>query len=644
MGRQLLFPRMKTTGSFFLWLSFAVLTARPCAAADGRNTALAFSKAEPTCDQVKVVESAGAAVPGLAVTVKPGANGYPGFILKPKSGGTWDLSGNGYLDAMVENTGKEEVRVFLRVDNEGDWKKNPWNTENAAVGPGETEKVRVYFGHSDGQKPGFPLNAAKVSQLLIFTGKTEKERSFNVAAITAGGAAGEKPPTDPDKIRTIPKGGALLGAGVPVALKKAAGARAELKGGAAVEVSFSGEGQSVTIRPEQGAWDLRDFHQVRVKLRNAGGEALAVTGRVNSWPGPTDEGKLPRPLPAGGSGELVISFLPGTPWTGDGNAHTGKDKIAAGKGTKFISDHVSGVTITSDSAGELKFVIESVNAAAPPAVLPEWLGKRPPVEGDWKMTFQEEFDGKAVNLSKWNIYTANYWDTVTHFTKDNVTLKNGTAMLRYEKKSGRHNDDPKGKELTYASGFLDTYGKWVQRYGYFEARMKLPNAPGLWPAMWLMPDRGLAKGEQWKRASTHEGGMEYDIMEWLARWGPYRFNIAFHWDGYQGDHRQTGSTCIYTDHDKDGFLTSGLLWLPGKAVMYTNGREVARWESPRVSSVPSDLMFTHVMGGWDNNELDDKRLPADFVIDYVRCWQRKDLASEADGVKATEATPAAPVK
>ena len=36
-------------------------------------------------------------------------------------------------------------------------------------------------------------------------------------------------------------------------------------------------------------------------------------------------------------------------------------------------------------------------------------------------------------------------------------------------------------------------------------------------------------------------------------------------------------------------------------------------------------MFTLPMGGWDNDPLDDSQLPADFMIDYVRCWQRKDL-------------------
>jgi hypothetical protein len=36
-------------------------------------------------------------------------------------------------------------------------------------------------------------------------------------------------------------------------------------------------------------------------------------------------------------------------------------------------------------------------------------------------------------------------------------------------------------------------------------------------------------------------------------------------------------------------------------------------------------------GGWDNNAVDDAKLPADYLIDYVRVWQRRDLASSVDG-------------
>jgi len=161
--------------------------------------------------------------------------------------------------------------------------------------------------------------------------------------------------------------------------------------------------------------------------------------------------------------------------------------------------------------------------------------------------------------------------------------------------------------------------------------MKLPDEPGLWPAFWLMPDRGPEAGPQWKRSSTEKGGMEFDIFEHLTRWGPYRYNIAMHWNGYGKNHLATGSQQIYFQPDEDGFITTGLLWLPGKAVFYCNGQVVARWEHDRISNVRSVMMFTMPIGGWDNNSIDGTTLPADWEIDYVRAWQRDDLASEVDG-------------
>jgi hypothetical protein len=45
---------------------------------------------------------------------------------------------------------------------------------------------------------------------------------------------------------------------------------------------------------------------------------------------------------------------------------------------------------------------------------------------------------------------------------------------------------------------------------------------------------------------------------------------------------------------------------------------VWRWDDPRVSNVQSDLILEMTVGGWDNNAVDDKQLPVDYVIDYVR--------------------------
>jgi beta-glucanase (GH16 family) len=576
---------------------------------------------------------------GIAVTVQPGKESFPGVSLVPDGSEVWDLSSFGHVETRVVNTGTAALSLALRVDAKGDWKQSPWNTENKTIKPGDAATLKVIFGYAYGFKPAFKVNPAEIAKVLLFTEKRPFVQSFRVESLVASGPAGEKPPVDPKSVRVVPKNGVLFAgdSGFDVARQSEAkgGASVSLQG-AALKIDFAGgnPGQSVALKPALGKWDLRQALQVRVRLRNAGPAAVTPKVVVGSNDGPADP--VSASIAAGEEKEIVVSFIPKVPWQGikdlDKTAWDGQP----GTGTKFISDAAGPVTILpGPEAGAQSLEVISVVADVPPApAMPDWLGKRPPVEGDWVQTFSEDFEGATLNPGVWNIYTENHWDKRSHFSKDNVILQDGKAILRYEKKTGFHNDDPRLKQTDYATGFLDTYGKWVQRYGYFEARMKLPSAPGLWPAFWLMPDRGVAEGPQWKRADTGRGAMEFDIMEFLSRWGPYRFNIAFHWDGYGKEHKQTGTTKIYFQPDKEGYVTSGLLWLPGLAVIYANGKEVARLETPRMSNVPSDIMFTHVSGGWDNNGIEDSTLPDDFVIDYVRAWQCKDLASSVDGSPA----------
>jgi len=322
--------------------------------------------------------------------------------------------------------------------------------------------------------------------------------------------------------------------------------------------------------------------------------------------------------------------------------------------TRHFKSHLAtGVTFLSDkSDGAKSFQVTVLAACNPPPVLPAWLGQRPPVAGEWTKTFEENFDGSSLNLNRWNCYMegGNPWDRRTHFSKENLIVKNGTLALRVAKKRGFHNDDPETKiETDFATGYADTFGKWTQRYGYFESRMKLPTAKCLWPAFWLLPDRGVnTPANQWgkmdARGGTKDGGMEFDIMENLSVWGVQRYNIAMHFDGYMKYHKTLGAEDNYVPADKDGYITSGLLWTPGSAIFYGNGKELFRWEGPRVSSVQSYVILEHVTGGWEKEPLDAAQLPADFIVDYVRVWQRKDLASPEDGPKPNDGNPLHPNK
>lgn len=571
-------------------------------------------------DQVTVSRIDGE--PGVVVTCRPGANAYPGVVVKPQEP-VWDLSAFGHVEARITNRGKAASGVSLRVDNAGDWTTSPWNSETVWLRPGETGTVRVRFGYSWGN-PGFALDPSRIPQMLVFVGGTDQEQMFRLEGLVAGGAPGEKPPVNPWDVRTRPEGGVLLGEGTQVV---AAGkARAELldeQGTQALRVTLpAGDGEAAALlKPAVGMWDLRDWLEVSLHARNDGAGPAVVRARLESrgQPGPwvsTDE------LAPGAEADLVLPSAGGV-------VELGEPGTATVGGSSVEGDAVSGVALSATGDGERVVVLGTVRATVPPAPeLPAWLGSRPPVPGEWQQTLAEEFDGAVLNDAVWSIRHPNYWDKRSHFSQDNVILGDGVLRLRFEKKRGHADDDPAKPETDWATGFITSTTKWRQRYGYFECRIKLPKAPGLWPAFWMMPDRGPDAGPG--RESTSNGGMEFDILEYLTRYGPYRYNIACHWDDYGKDHKSTGTDRIYVQPDSEGFITAGLLWGPGQATFYANGQPVCRFDSARVASVPEYILFTAVSGGWGGNELTGEGLPDDLVLDYVRAWQREDWAGDGE--------------
>ncbi len=102
------------------------------------------------------------------------------------------------------------------MDNGGDWRNNPWNTEQVYLKPGERATVSVIFGHQYGHKAGYALSPKEVVNILMFAGKSDATATFRVESLTAGGPAGEKPPVDPASIRIKPKDGVMLGLGVKI--------------------------------------------------------------------------------------------------------------------------------------------------------------------------------------------------------------------------------------------------------------------------------------------------------------------------------------------------------------------------------------------------------------------------------------------
>ena len=356
--------------------------------------------------------------------------------------------------------------------------------------------------------------------------------------------------------------------------------------------------------------DLRDWLQVAVRIRNEGSASATPRARLESRGRASDWVSSAKPLAPGAEQDLTLPFAGPMAVLGA----TGEPRSG---GSSFESDCATGVRFSAAGDGELTLRVTSVRALVPPAPeLPDWLGsacrcpangRRPSPRTSTALSWMRQSGPSTTPTT----------GTSAHFSKDNVILGDGLLRLRFERKRGHADDDPNKPETDWATGFLTSIGKFRQLYGYFECRLKLPTAPGLWPAFWMMPDRGDVPD----RESTADGGMEFDILEYLTRYGPYRYNLAYHWDNYGKDHKSNGTVRIYFQPDKDGFVTAGLLWEPGRATFYQNGIPVAQWTVERVSSVPQYILFTAVSGGWGGNDLTGEGLPDDFVLDYVRAWQ-----------------------
>ncbi len=551
----------------------------------------------------------------LSMTVSPGVANYPGIIIKPQQ--AWDLSRFGYLSMKVTNTGKAPVSVALRADSGSQWSGN-----QAYLAPGKTVILQTHFGYKFG-KLSNKCDQSKINQILVFIGKPKEELSFQIENIIAGGTPEDKPADNTVKPE-LPVNGVMVSAESTAALKvNGADGSALSFGDNAYTVTLPANPEymknGLTILPVKKNWDIRKYGAISFEISNIGsseGTVICSAGTVNS----SDRYlSIKETIKAGERKSILLPFTLAPGW----NANL---KTASHFDSTMMPQ--IGIYAAPENKEPLKIALHKVTAvAAPPAVLPDWLGKRPPVPGNWHQTLNENFDGDSLNKSLWTPRL--HWDgppnnEIQRYLEENITVKDGCMVIKSERNPGHQYNNPKLPTRDYATGAVTSIEKWSQRYGYFEARMKQPKALGLWPAFWTMPIREASFGNIWQRNTTKLGGMEFDIFEHLTRFGPYRYNIACHWDGYEKEHKFIGDDKIYFAPDKEGFVTAGMLWGPGKLEWFCNGNKVGEWQNERIANVPAYILFTIQMGSWSGYEVDDKALPDYFLIDYVRVWQLQE--------------------
>ncbi|GLX70186.1 hemoblobin-interacting domain-containing protein [Paenibacillus glycanilyticus] len=257
----------------------------------------------------------------------------------------------------------------------------------------------------------------------------------------------------------------------------------------------------------------------------------------------------------------------------------------------------------------------------------------------WSLVWSDEFNGDAVNpdtngvdLTKWGYQEGNGseygvadWgnNEQQYYRKQNIAVDPTTGNLVITAKKETFNGKP------YTSGRLWTSNTFTKAYGKFEARMKLPEGSGIWPAFWMMP------------ADSEYGGWaasgELDIMEARGRL-PHEVGGTIHYGKNAPNNKATGAAYTFPEGESiSGYHTYSVEWEPGEIRWYVDGnlyQTVNNWNSwgadqpdkyayPAPFDKPFYIILNLAVGGqFDGNRLPaDSDLPAKMEVDYVRAYE-----------------------
>lgn len=201
----------------------------------------------------------------------------------------------------------------------------------------------------------------------------------------------------------------------------------------------------------------------------------------------------------------------------------------------------------------------------------------------WTPTMADEFDGAEGEPPSGAMWTYDvggdgWGNGQLEFNTDRVenVAQDGQGHLRIRalEESYMGND--------YTSGRIKTQGLFEQKYGRFEARIKLPEGAGLWPAFWML---GANVDEvPWP------GCGEIDILEHQGQ-RPERAFGSLHGPGYSGGEAiSRGFELDGGESFADDFHVFAVDWDPGRFAFSIDG-EV--YQIVNSSAVPSDWVFDH---------------------------------------------------
>jgi len=231
------------------------------------------------------------------------------------------------------------------------------------------------------------------------------------------------------------------------------------------------------------------------------------------------------------------------------------------------------------------------------------------------LILREEFSGSTLDTDRWS--PCYWWATdgctnlsnneLEWYVPEQVKVSDGILRLEARREQVVGID---GRTFDYVSGLISNLSPrrthFSFTFGYVEARVRIPEGQGLWPALWMLP-------------TTRQSLPEVDIFEFVGE-RPDVVEMHTHWleDGRE---RQRGAE-YRGPNFADGWHTFGLEWKPDSLTWIVDGE--VRWQVTNVVEIPQEPMYLvanlAVGGDFTQRPSPETKFPAALEIDYVKVW------------------------
>ncbi len=240
----------------------------------------------------------------------------------------------------------------------------------------------------------------------------------------------------------------------------------------------------------------------------------------------------------------------------------------------------------------------------------------------WKLVWNDEFEGAtgtSPDATHWGFETGGTgWgnNELEFYTArpENASLDGqGNLVITARKEAYMGRD--------YTSARMTTQGKLEHGYGRYEARMRVPQGQGVWPAFWML---GMDIGSAgWPTCG------EIDIMENIGK-EPSTVHGTLHGPGYSGDNGIAKAFDLPGGAKfADGFHVFALEWEAAAVRWYVDG---ALYETRTPSDLPAGKTWVYdhpfflilnlaVGGPWPGNPDGSSVFPQTLTVDYVRVYE-----------------------